>query len=269
MPADDTHLWYLDRLSAHIDGELPASEAIAVAGHLAACEACAAEYNLLLSTVESMRQQLPPLRAPDALRARVVASIRTPGPDTISRDQTIRTARPVPALRRYREWAIAAAVVLMIGVAYAIGARFASAPSSEMADAMLTAHVRSLQQGHLTDVVSTDQHTVKPWFTGKLDFSPTVPRLEADGFPLVGGRLDYVGNRAVAALVYQRRAHVINVLTYPAESGATSGPHLETRRGFQIANWSAGGMVYWVVSDLNADELRAFCSLMRDADMAH
>jgi anti-sigma factor RsiW len=130
---------------------------------------------------------------------------------------------------------------------------------------VLTAHVRSLQLGHLTDVVSTDQHTVKPWFTGKLDFSPAVPRLEADSFPLVGGRLDYVGGRAVAALVYKRRAHVINVMTYPVASDATAGLHLETHRGFQIANWSDGGMAYWVVSDLNADELRAFCALMRDA----
>jgi anti-sigma factor RsiW len=268
MPADDTHLWYLDRLSAHIDGELPAAEAVDLAAHLASCDACAAEYTLLLSTVETMRQQLPPLRAPDALRARIVASIRTPGTDATPREPK---ARAVPAPRGYRDWALAAAVVLMIGAAYAFGARSAAAPSSQMADAMLTAHVRSLQLGHLTDVISTDQHTVKPWFTGKLDFSPAVPRLEADGFPLVGGRLDYVGNRAVAALVYTRRAHVINVLTYPAEPGAalSSALHMETRRGFQIATWSAGGMEYWAVSDLNADELRTFCSLMRDADLTH
>jgi anti-sigma factor RsiW len=258
MQADETHQWYLDRLSAHIDGELDAGEALDVAAHLASCEACAAEYTLLLNTVESMRQQLPPLRAPDALRARIVSSIREPA---TPRGRTIRAAGS------FRTWAAAAAVVAMIGVAYGIGAR-TSSPSAEMTEAMLTAHVRSLQQGHLTDVVSTDQHTVKPWFTGKLDFSPAVPRLESEGFPLVGGRLDYVGHRAVAALVYQRRAHVINVLTYPSESPAPVAPHLETRRGFQIANWSAGGMAYWVVSDLNADELRTFCSLMRAADAA-
>jgi anti-sigma factor RsiW len=155
----------------------------------------------------------------------------------------------------------------MIGVAYGIGARSAPSSGTQMADAMLTAHVRSLQQGHLTDVISTDQHTVKPWFTGKLDFSPAVPRLEADSFPLVGGRLDYVGSRAVAALVYQRRAHIINVLTYPVESGAAD-LKIETRRGFQIASWTVGGMAYWAVSDLNAEELRTFCTLMREADSA-
>ena len=263
MQADDTHEWYLDRLSAYIDGELDAAEALEVAAHLASCEQCSADYSLLLSTVESMRQHLPPLKAPNALRQRIVAGIREPSQPIPARERTIRTARS------YRAWALAASVVAMIGVAYGIGARASSSPSAgETAEAMLTAHVRSLQLGHLTDVVSTDQHTVKPWFTGKLDFSPAVPRLESEGFPLVGGRLDYVGHRAVAALVYQRRAHIINVLTYPSESAANVPPHLETRRGFQLANWSAGGMAYWAVSDLNADELRTFCTLMREADVA-
>jgi anti-sigma factor RsiW len=259
MPVDDAHLWYLDRLSAYIDGELDAGEALDVAAHLAKCESCSTEYTLLLNTVESMRQNLPPLRAPNALRERVVAAIREPVP---RRERTFRAARS------FRPWAAAATMIAMLGAAYGIGTH-ASAPSTaRAADAALTAHVRSLQQGHLTDVVSTDQHTVKPWFTGKLDFSPQVPRLESEGFPLVGGRLDYVSNRAVAALVYQRRAHVINVLTYPSETRAAVAPHLESQRGYQIANWSASGMTYWVVSDLNADELRTFCSLMREADAA-
>lgn len=264
MQADEKHTSYLDRLSAYIDGELDAGEALDVAAHLANCDECAKAYAQLLSTVKLMRQSLPPLRAPDALRERVVASIREPARPPEPALRTPRSSRP------YRAWALAASVAVMIGVAYGIGARTSSPWSSgEMAEAMLTAHVRSLQQGHLTDVVSTDQHTVKPWFTGKLDFSPAVPRLESEGFPLVGGRLDYVGQRAVAALVYQRRAHVINVLTYPSESPAAVAPHLESRRGFQIANWSAGGMTYWVVSDLNGDELRTFCSLMREADTTH
>lgn len=257
MPADETHLRYLDRLSPYIDSELSAAESADVAAHLATCEACSAEYRLLLNTVESMHQQLPPLRAPAALRERVEAAIRTP--DAVS-------ARSIRADRPYRGIAAAAAIVLMIGAAYALGARGGPVPGEQMADAVLTAHVRSLQLNHLTDVLSTDQHTVKPWFTGKLDFSPAVPRLEADSFPLVGGRLDYLDNRAVAAIVYKRRAHVINVVTYPVEGSPDVAPNLESRRGFQIAHWTARGMAYWVVSDLNADELRTFCSLMRRAD---
>jgi anti-sigma factor RsiW len=259
MPADASHGWYLDRLSAHIDGELDAGEALDMAAHLATCETCATEYAVLLNTVESMRQHLPPLRAPTALRERVVAAIHT---TAVPRGRTFRAARS------FRPWAAAATVAVMIGAAYGIGARTATPAATPTADAVLTAHVRSLQQGHLTDVASTDQHTVKPWFTGRLDFSPAVPRLESEGFPLVGGRLDYVANRPVAALVYQRRAHIINVLTYPSESVVAVSPRLESRRGFQIASWSAGGMAYWVVSDLNADELRAFCSLIRDGAVA-
>ena len=256
MSADTNHSWYLDRLSAHIDGELAASEALEMAAHLAGCEACAAEYALLLNSVKSMRQQLPPLRAPDALRASVVAAIHAheaPRP------------RAIHLSRSPRLWAAAATVLLMVGGAYAIGARTAAHTTEPAAESVLTAHIRSLQEGHLTDVASTDQHTVKPWFTGKLDFSPAVPRLEAEGFPLRGGRLDYVAGRAVAALVYQRRSHVINVLTYPSERGEVVAPHLESRRGYQVAHWSADGMSYWVVSDLNADELRTFCSQVRAA----
>ena len=259
MPADATHSRYLDRLSAHIDGELDAAEALDVAAHLATCEGCAAEYALLLNTVESMRQQLPPLRAPDALRARVVAAIHT---EARPRERTPR----VPRSPRF--WAAAATVVVMIGAAYEIGARTSAPSATPTAEALVTAHVRSLQPGHLTDVVSSDQHTVKPWFTGKLDFSPAVPRLESDGFPLLGGRLDYIAGHAAAALVYGRRAHVINVLTYPSESGGAAALQVQTRRGYQIASWSAGGMAYWAVSDLNADELRTFCSLMREANAA-
>jgi anti-sigma factor RsiW len=260
MPADTTHEWVLDRLGAHLDGELDAGEALQLSGHLATCEKCAGEFTLLLDSVQSVQHHMPPLRAPDVLRDRVLSSIRSGAADAAPQ----RAASSAP--RSFRSWAAAAAVVAMIGTAYVMGARSTAPLSGPTADALITAHVRSLQPGHLTDVVSSDQHTVKPWFTGKLDFSPAVPRLEADGFPLVGGRLDYVGGRAVAALVYQRRAHVINVVTYPAASEQAVPPHLESHRGFQVANWSAGGMTYWVVSDLNADELRSFCSLMREAD---
>ena len=260
MPADVTHSWCLDRLSAHIDSELDATESLDVARHLSNCAACASEYTRLVNTMESMRRHLPPLRAPDALRARVVAAMH---PATIPREHGRRFARAP------RAWLAAAAMAVMTGGAYVAGTYRSAPGATQTAESVLTAHVRSLQQGHLTDVTSTDQHTVKPWFTGKVDFAPTVPVLDSVGFPLRGGRLDYLAGRAVAALVYQRRSHIINVLTYPSEPGDAIAPHLESRRGFQLANWSASGMTYWVVSDLGAEELRVFCTLLRQANAAH
>ena len=136
--------------------------------------------------------------------------------------------------------------------------RRASAPPA--GDEVLSSHLRSLMPGHLTDVASTNQHNVKPWFNGRVDFSPSVPNLDSAGFPLLGGRLDYVDNRPVAALVYGRREHKISVYSWPAAnaaSGATS-PVSTDVRGYHLMTWNAGGLTYWAVSDVNRDELRDF-----------
>jgi anti-sigma factor RsiW len=261
MSADTTHTWCLDRLSAFVDGELELADARQVEAHLGDCAECRSEHAALLQTIDTLHRQLPSLRAPEALRARVVAGLprQQHVPVAPSPSAMPRAGRGV----RTRQWLAAAAVVLLSATAYTLGRLDPSGRDASMQEAVVAAHVRSLQAGHLTDVVSTDEHTVKPWFTGKLDFSPIVQRFDSAGYTLVGGRLDYVNGHQAAALVYQRRRHLINVLVYPAGLSERGNPHLASVRGYQIVNWISDGMAYWVVSDLNGAELQSFCALLQ------
>lgn len=130
-----------------------------------------------------------------------------------------------------------------------------------LSDEVVSSHIRSLMANHLTDVGSSDQHTVKPWFAGKLDFAPVVKDLATQGFPLVGGRLDYIGGRPAAAMVYQRRKHTINVFNRP--SAGSSVAKVESTRGYNVVRWTASGMEWWVISDLSRDELETFARMLR------
>jgi anti-sigma factor RsiW len=147
--------------------------------------------------------------------------------------------------------AIAAGVVLLLPA------------SDELADQTVASHIRALQPGHLTDVLSSDQHTVKPWFDGRIDYAPPVRDFAADGFPLVGGRLDFLGGRAVAALVYRRDKHIIDLYVRPATTDA--GAASAVVNGYNVLGWTAGGMRFTAVSDLNARELAAFAALWQSA----
>jgi anti-sigma factor RsiW len=156
--------------------------------------------------------------------------------------------------------ALAACASLLL--VFQFGRMSARTPSERLVlEEVVSSHVRSLMAGHLSDVASTDQHTVKPWFDGKIDFAPSVKDFAKDGFPLIGGRLDYLNSRPVAALVYKFNQHPINVFEFPAATSESSEPRLQNIRGFQLFSWTKDGMSYWAVSDLNAAELQRFVYL--------
>ncbi len=226
-------------LDAYLDRELDISASAAVRDHVSACASCrrrVAEREMLSRLVRSVPYDAAPAR----LRARVSAQ-----------------ANRVSSVRRFSALAAAAVLVLSVGAGVVL-LRPSAAHTDTIADEVVSGHVRSLMAEHLFDVESTDQHTVKPWFLGKLDFSPPVVDLASRGFPLVGGRLDYLDGRAVAALVYRRQKHTINVFVSPQQDGAPPTIEQQSIRGFHVRHWTRGGMSFWAVSDLNDAELNEF-----------
>jgi anti-sigma factor RsiW len=231
-------------LDAYLDRELDAEASATVREHVSTCVACRRQL-AQRATVAKLVGGAPYYSAPDRLCARVLA-------------QSSRSA----TVRRVVTWAAAAVLVLSVGAGM-MSWRPASSRGDAIADEVVNSHVRSLMANHLFDVQSTDLHTVKPWFLGKLDFSPPVVDLTSHGFPLVGGRLDYVSGRPVAALVYQRQKHTINVFVSPQANELASRDVVMTVRGFNLRHWIHNGMSFWVVSDLNGAELGQFASALQ------
>jgi len=229
-------------VQADFDGELDAAQAAALAAHRAECSICRATSESLERVRHALREQATYHRAPSALRARLVARAGPLRPASIW----------VSGWRR-------GAVSFVAGGAIAAAVMLAVVPRGTpgLADQVLAGHLRALEPGHLEDVPSTDQHTVKPWFDGKLDFAPPVKNLGAVGFPLLGGRLDYLGGRRVAAIVYGRAKHVIDLYAWP-ESGPDRAPADMARQGYNIVHWRTNGMALWAVSDVEQGELDAF-----------
>jgi anti-sigma factor RsiW len=227
-------------LDAYVDRELDSESTRAVGEHVSGCPACrrrVAEREVLGRLVRSA----PYYPAPDRLRERVVAQRNRSWP-----------------VRPLLTWAAAAAVLIASlggGIAFL---RSATIRDEAVVEDVVDSHVRSLMANHLFDVQSTDQHTVKPWFLGRLDFSPPVVDLASIGFPLVGGRLDYLSGRPVAAIVYERRKHTINLFVSPAAGSGSTSPSVRSLRGFHVHRWVRDGMTFWAVSDLNDAELTQF-----------
>src|SRR5512140_2078572 len=241
-------------LDAWVDNELDLRGALEVEEHLGRCAECAAQERGLRELQEFSRANLTRHEMPQGLEARLRASLRTEAG----------AAPDLPRLRARRglRWTaplLAASVAAVVAVGI-----LRPAPERGLAESVINAHVRSLLANHLTDVASSDQHTVKPWFQGKLGYSVSVTDFAEEGFPLAGGRLDYVEETPAAALVYRRRQHVINLFIWPQKKqGGDSSVQRLTLRGYCAYRWSKEGMSYWAVSDLNDAELQKFVELAR------
>ncbi|HLW35369.1 MAG TPA: anti-sigma factor [Chthoniobacterales bacterium] len=235
-------------LQAHVDGELDVVNSREVEKHLRTCEECRQIEEQIKQLQNAIVSDRPAFRAPAHLRRNIRAGLR----------------REAAEEKEFSFWPIFAAsaafAVLILGFVYFQTNR--TSHEGAIVDEVIANHVRSLLATHLVDIASSDQHTVKPWFDGKIDFAPDVHDFAMSGFPLVGGRLDYLDGKTVVALVYQRNKHPINVFIVPStESGETS-PVSTMRRGYNVLSWKNREMRYWAVSDLNETELRQLAGLL-------
>jgi anti-sigma factor (TIGR02949 family) len=241
-------------LHAYIDDELDIATVLRIESHLPDCPACLRETEAAQVVRTAMAQPEMYYPAPSALRDRLKQAIRSEAG----------AMEPPAKAGFFTSWRIrpmafsglAASLLVIIGSVFLF---FASGAPHGQIDELIGSHVRSLEADHLLDVPSTDQHTVKPWFAGKIDFSPPVIDLAAEGYPLIGGRLDYLGQQKVASLIYRRNKHVINLFIWPGDSPAET----LSKRGFNLIRFECKGMTCWAVSDLNAAELQQFADLFK------
>ena len=242
-------------LDAYVDGELDLVRSVEIEKHVESCKACTREAENRRTLGSAIRSSGLYYHPPASLGPRLNAALQRAGRSE---------ARP----RRFGWQLLAVAASLLLAVYFV--ARLSpgtlhDSSSNLVAQEVLDSHLRSLMPGHLADVQSTDQHTVKPWFNGKLDYSPPVTDFAQQGFPLAGGRLDSLNGRAVAVLVYQRRQHLINVYVWPAPGVGDAAVSETVRQGYNMFHWTRAGMNWWAASDLNSGELGTLVNLVRAA----
>jgi anti-sigma factor RsiW len=233
-------------LHAHADGELDAAKSIELERHLKTCAACAAEVQSLNSLKSALQEPSLVFSAPDSLRQNVrrLSGISADAPGW---------------LWLWKSLAFGATAFALLTIFLRPAGM---SPRDEFLNEAVASHVRSLMAGHLTDVASSDQHTVKPWFDGKLDFAPVVKDLATNGFPLIGGRLDYLRGRTVAALVYRHNKHLINVFVCPVKDAGIVLSGTENQLGYSVIYYDSNEMFYCLVSDLNEKELNDLAQLI-------
>ena len=241
-------------INGYVDGELDLIRNLEIERHIQDCALCTQDYKNHQVLSNAIKTGSLYFKAPADLRRRIQLSLR-------------KAAKAEAGRRMLPKWwfniaapMAAAAVILLALVPFLRG------PSADdlLAGEVISSHVRSLMASHLADVSSSDQHTVKPWFAGKLNFSPPVEDLAKQGFPLIGGRLDYLEDRPVAALIYQRQKHFINLFIWPSGSDSDVETKTVSRQGYNLFHWTRSGMTFWAVSDLNNTELQKFVQLVQN-----
>ena len=269
----------LKLMDGYLDGELDPITSQAIEQHLRDCRKCDEAYKAHGSLIRAIGRTTSYYRAPAGLRERIQSSLREevaerPAPGFTRNAQPLfpgrrPEARTVLAGTPWNWLGLAAAIAVAAIIAFNLVPRWQRpGPDQILATQLIASHVRSLMANHLTDVASSDQHTVKPWLDAKLDFAPPVVDLSQNGFPLIGGRLDYLDNRPVAALVYQRRKHFINLFVWPVAGDTSKTATMLTRQGYQLLHWVDRDLNYWAVSDVNANDVQTFKQLFEE-QMSH
>jgi len=267
-------------MDGYLDGELDPITSQAIEQHLRDCACCDQAYKTHASLIHAIGNATPYFKASAELRERIQSSLRkettgNPVRNGVRGAQVlIHKRQPEPrSILSEAPWnwlGLAAAIVFAAIIVFNLIPRLQRPGADQfLATQLIASHVRSLMANHLTDVASSDQHTVKPWLDAKLDFAPVVVDLSQKGFPLIGGRLDYLDNRPVAALIYQRRKHFINLFVWPAGSDAARSTKTMTRQGYQLSHWVDSDFNYWAVSDVNEKELEEFKQLFEEETPHH
>ena len=240
---------------AYLDGELDLIRSLEFEEHLKDCAECRAAYGGRDALRQMIQNHALPFEAPPGLDHRIRARLQEHKGAGAEKSSKI-----LPGRRALALVGSIAALLILSAISFQL---LRPSPEEPLAEQVVSSHIRSLMANHLTDVASSDQHTVKPWFAGKLDFAPVVKDLKAEGFPLTGGRLDYLNGRPVAALLYCRRQHTINLFVWPGTE-STRTPRTLAIRGYNVVHWTRSGMTYWAVSDLNARELIDFARRLQE-----